>query len=376
MKVTAFQPFKQEYFAIEFSTEKIQSIQLCAPEPTDVLLTPGFCDIQNNGAFGVDLVAPALTVADIHRLNHRLLQEGITAWCPTIITSSPDLIRRNLGILRKACEESELTTACIIGFHLEGPYISPEEGACGAHDAVYIHPPDWEEFQSFQKAAGGRIRIVTVAPEVEGAISFIHKLEENGIVPALGHTLADEETINRAVEAGAKLATHLGNGLPEMLNRHHNPFLSMLMEDDLYASVIFDGHHLPPKVRALLRRVKGVKRLIMISDSTYLTGMPAGVYEEMIGGKVELSENGRLSLYGTPYLAGSAQTLRQDAAVALADPEKSLTDVMQMSMINPRSLLNINTNSVVLIKHYPSNQQFEILLTAIDNRIQYQNSIS
>ncbi|MCD6474677.1 MAG: hypothetical protein J7K85_00270 [Anaerolineaceae bacterium] len=376
MKVTAFQPFKQEYFAIEFSTEKIQSIQLCAPEPTDVLLTPGFCDIQNNGAFGVDLVAPALTVADIHRLNHRLLQEGITAWCPTIITSSPDLIRRNLGILRKACEESELTTACIIGFHLEGPYISPEEGACGAHDAVYIHPPDWEEFQSFQKAAGGRIRIVTVAPEVEGAISFIHKLEENGIVPALGHTLADEETINRAVEAGAKLATHLGNGLPEMLNRHHNPLLSMLMEDDLYASVIFDGHHLPPKVRALLRRVKGVKRLIMISDSTYLTGMPAGVYEEMIGGKVELSENGRLSLYGTPYLAGSAQTLRQDAAVALADPEKSLTDVMQMSMINPRSLLNINTNSVVLIKLYPSNQQFEILLTAIDNRIQYQNSIS
>ena len=376
MKITAFQPVTQEYFAIDFSAEKIQSIQPCAPEPTDIILTPGFCDLQNNGGFGIDLVAPALTVADIHRLNHRLLQEGITAWCPTIITSSPDLIRRNLGILRKACEESELTTACIIGFHLEGPYISPEEGACGAHDAVYIHPPDWEEFQSFQKAAGGRIRIVTVAPEVEGAISFIHKLEENGIVPALGHTLADEETINRAVEAGAKLATHLGNGLPEMLNRHHNPLLSMLMEDDLYASVIFDGHHLPPKVRALLRRVKGVKRLIMISDSTYLTGMPAGVYEEMIGGKVELSENGRLSLYGTPYLAGSAQTLRQDAAVALADPEKSLTDVMQMSMINPRSLLNINTNSVVLIKLYPSNQEFEILLTAIDNRIQYQNSIS
>lgn len=376
MKVIAFQPLKQEYFAIEFSPEKIQSIQPCAPEPTDLILTPGFCDLQNNGAFGVDLIAPTLTVEDIHRLNLQLLQEGITAWCPTIITSSPDLIRRNLAVLHQACEESELTAACIAGFHLEGPYISPKEGACGAHDAVYVHPPDWKEFQSFQEAAGGRIRIVTVAPEVEGAISFIHKLEENSIVPALGHTLAGERTIRRAVEAGAKLATHLGNGLPEMLNRHHNPFLSMLMEDGLYASVIFDGHHLPQKVRELLCRAKGIKRLIMISDSTYLTGMPAGVYEEMIGGKVELSENGRLSLYGTPYLAGSAQTLRQDAAVALADPGNSLVDVLRMSMINPRNLLNINNNSVVLIKINPSDQQFEILLTAVNSRIQYQNIIS
>ena len=215
-----------------------------------------------------------------------------------------------------------------------------------------------------------------MAPEVKGSIPFIHQLDGNGILPALGHTLAEEETIRRVVEAGAKLATHLGNGLPEMLNRHHNTFISMLMEDDLYASVIFDGHHLPQKVRDLLCRAKGVKRLIMISDSTYLTGMPAGVYEEMIGGKVELSENGRLSLYGTPYLAGSAQTLRQDAAVALADAGNSLVDVLQMSMINPRSLLNIHKNSIVLIKLHPSNHQFEILLTAIDNRIQYQNSIS
>lgn len=340
----------------------------------------GFCDLQVNGAFGVDFNAPALTQAGIRAVCEEMLRQGVTAFLPTIITAPREHILHQFAVLESARRNDKLIAACIPGYHLEGPYLSPLEGARGAHEAAFIRPPDWEEFLQFQQAAGGHIRIVTLAPEVQGAVAFIAQLSAAGIIPAIGHTLAGAEDIQKAAEAGAKLSTHLGNGIPALINRHDNPFLHQLVCDELSAGVIFDGHHLPPAMRALLKRVKGVERLILVSDATRLTGLPPGRYAEAVGGEVELSADGRLSLAGTPYLAGAARTLKENAELALGDPgtrvfNTRLRDVLRMAGENPRRMLGLTTDSRVVFALTAGRTQFSMVLTAIDGCIYHQDSL-
>ena len=339
----------------------------------DCYLMQGFCDLQINGAFGVDVNAPDLTIAGLRCLCERLLAEGVTAWLPTVITASTDAILRQLSIVRAACEQDELCAACIAGIHLEGPFLSPQEGARGAHDAHFLLSPDLSLFDRFQAAAGGRICLVTLAPELHGALAFIRSLAERGVIPAIGHSLADENTLQQAVAAGARLSTHLGNGLPALLPRHHNPFLYQLAEDGLMAGVIFDGHHLPPALRRIILRAKGEERLIMVSDATRLTGMPPGRYSEAVGGEVELSADGRLSLAGTPYLAGAARTLTQDAALMLFEDDIPLASVLRMTVENPRRLLGCQSGSLVLFSIDEAARSIHIHLTALQGKVCYRN---
>jgi N-acetylglucosamine-6-phosphate deacetylase len=336
-------------------------------------LMQGFCDLQVNGAFGVDVNAPDLTVESLRSLCERLLAEGVTAWLPTVITAPIDAILRQLAIVRQACEQDELCAATIAGIHLEGPFLSPQEGARGAHDPRFLQSPDLALFERFQAVSGGRIRLVTLAPELTGALDFIRALAEQGVIPAIGHSLADENTINRAVAAGARLSTHLGNGLPALLPRHDNPFLHQLAEDALMAGVIFDGHHLPPALRRIILRAKGVERLIMVSDATRLTGMPPGRYTEAVGGEVELSTAGRLSLAGTPYLAGAAKTLMQDAALMLFEDQIALDSVLRMTVENPRRLLGCQSDSLVLFSIDEESRSIQIHLTALQGKVCYRN---
>jgi N-acetylglucosamine-6-phosphate deacetylase len=339
----------------------------------DCYLMQGFCDLQVNGAFGVDINAPDLTVESLRYLCERLLAEGVTAWLPTVITAPIDAILRQLAIVRQACEQDDLCAATIAGIHLEGPFLSPQEGARGAHDAGFLLAPDPTLFERFQAAAGGRICLVTLAPELPGAIDFIRSLAEQGVIPAIGHSLADENTLQQAVAAGARLSTHLGNGLPALLPRHDNPFLHQLADDALMAGVIFDGHHLPPALRRIILRAKGVERLIMVSDATRLTGMPPGRYTEAVGGEVELSTAGRLSLAGTPYLAGAARTLAQDAALMWFEDQISLASVLRMTVENPRRLLGCQSDSLVLFSVDETARTITIHLTALQGKVCYRN---
>lgn len=334
---------------------------------------PGFCDLQVNGAYGIDINAPDLNREKLHTLCERFLAEGVTAWLPTVITAAPGAICRQLSILHAACQADPLCAACIPGFHLEGPFLSPLEGARGAHVPAFIQPPDWELFEQFQAAAGGSIRIVTLAPEADEALPFIEKLHAAGITAAIGHSMAEEDILQAAIDAGAQLSTHLGNGLPATLPRHHNPLLTQMAADDLSAGVIFDGHHLPACLRRILLRAKGVERLILVSDATRLAGMPPGIYDESVGGRVELHENGRLSLHGTPYLAGAALTLKQDVERTLREDNLPLADVLQMAVENPRRLLDLQDDSLVLFTVNPSSAEITIQLTARNGQILYQN---
>jgi N-acetylglucosamine-6-phosphate deacetylase len=214
--------------------------------------------------------------------------------------------------------------------------------------------------------------MVTLAPELPGAIEFIQYMAERGIIPAMGHSLADENTLRQAVAAGASLSTHLGNGLPVLLPRHDNPFVHQLAEDALMAGVIFDGHHLPPALRRIILRTKGVERLIMVSDATRLTGMAPGRYQEAVGGEVELSAAGRLSLAGTPYLAGAARTLMQDAAFALFEDQIPLESVLRMTVENPRRLLGCQSDSLVLFSLDETARSIVIHLTALQGKVCYR----
>ncbi|SDM82795.1 N-acetylglucosamine-6-phosphate deacetylase [Paenibacillus sp. yr247] len=144
----------------------------------------------------------------------------------------------------------------VIGIHLEGPYVSEEDGPRGAHDKAYVRDPDWEEFAQWQEASGHRIRLVTLAPERKGAIHFIKMLKEAGVAVSIGHTCASLDVLEQAVAAGATLSTHLGNASHPVLPRHPNYIWNQLAEDRLWGTFIADGHHLSPAVLKAMLRAK------------------------------------------------------------------------------------------------------------------------
>lgn len=327
-----------------------------------VYLSPGWVDIQVNGFAGVNLSAEGLRIEEIRSMNARLREEGVMAWCPTLVTASSHQIETNLRTIALACERDQALGAAIPAIHLEGPYISPEDGARGAHPRSHVRPPDWDEFMRWQEAARGRIRLLTLAPEQYGAIAFIQTAVRAGIVVAIGHTAAPTSIIKAAVNAGASLSTHLGNGIASQLHRHENPLWAQLADDRLSASLIFDGFHLPADVMRVFLRAKGIERCVLVSDAAAQARMPAGVYQTPIGGKVELHENGRLSLYGSEYLAGSASSLKDCIAVAVRDAGCTLAQAVQMAAVNPWRVLNLpRPNQFTLFRWNAQEYRLEIL---------------
>ena len=181
-------------------------------------LAPGLIDIQINGYMGVDFSGPNLTVEAVKKATKALWRVGVTSYFPTIITSDFSLMKKNFAILAKAMEDKEIGNS-IPGFHLEGPYISPIDGYRGAHLKKYTREPSWEEFLELQNAAKNNIILITVAPELDGAIPFIKKIVDSGVMVSLGHHNGSASQIKDAVNAGARMATHLGNGCANMINQ-------------------------------------------------------------------------------------------------------------------------------------------------------------
>jgi N-acetylglucosamine-6-phosphate deacetylase len=201
-----------------------------------------------------------------------------------------------------------------------------------------VQPPDFGLFTQWYETSGGMIRMITVAPEVEGAIEFIEKVSALGVVCAIGHTAADGQTISRAVDAGARLSTHLGNGSHASLPRLDNYIWEQAAEDRLWASLICDGYHLPPAAVKVLSRAKGLDRLLLIGDSTGLTGRPAGRYR-WGETETEIAEDGHITLAGTPYLAGAGFLLDWDLPRFMEYTGSSLGEAIRLCTADPRSLL-------------------------------------
>jgi len=309
----------------------------------DVWIASGFIDLQVNGYGGHDFNLGAWGAADevssnLGAIFERAAAAGTAMLCPTITTNSRVAIVAALRALDSALVSDQNLAAAVPGVHLEGPYIGSEDGPRGAHPLEHVRDPAWDEFQAFQEAAGGRIRIVTLAPERTGALPFIEKASEAGVVVALGHTGASPATIRDAIRAGARMSTHLGNGSHALIPRHDNYIWEQLAADELYASVIADGHHLPATVLKSFVRAKGADRLVLVSDAVSLGGLPPGFYSD---GVREVLPSGKVVMAGTPYLSGAGHLLDTCVANAVRLTDLTLAQGVRCTTEIPARLLGM-----------------------------------
>src|SRR5579872_3750132 len=342
-------------------------------------VAPGFFDLQINGYGGVWFSDRSLTAEKVQEAIVPYFAHGVTRLCPTLITSSFESLAVGFAAIRQACEEQPWLDRVVAGCHLEGPYLSAEDGPRGAHPRVHIRPADWDEFCELQKASGDRIRLVTLAPEVPHAIEFIGRAVEAGIRISIGHTAATNEELHAAVDAGATLSTHLGNGAHYMIRRHPNYIWEQLAEPRLSASIIADGQHLPDSVAWSIIRAKAVPQTILTCDASSWAGCPPGNYENELG-KVEVLDDGRIVVAGQrEILAGSS--VATDACVARVahSGAASLRDAIDMACRNPTrffgfpeySLVAGRTADLFIFRPVPSEIRLDVLATFVAGKLKF-----
>jgi N-acetylglucosamine-6-phosphate deacetylase len=225
----------------------------------------------------------------------------------------------------------------VLGIHLEGPYINDEDGPRGAHPRAYVSQPDWSKFERLLESGQGLVRMVTVAPELPGGLAFIKKASQSGLVVGIGHCSPKPEFVDRAVDAGAGISTHLGNGTHQLLDRHQNYLQKQLAHDGLMASLICDGIHLPEYFVKNVVRAKGRAKVVLITDATAASHAPPGRYP--LGDlAVEADDEGALRLAGTPYLTGSTLTMERAIGNCADFAGIPLSSAVKMATVNPARL--------------------------------------
>jgi len=310
--------------------------------PAPLICGPGFFDLQCNGFAGVDFNHPETTPDRLATALSALPRTGVTQVLPTIITADPERLETLLRNLVAARALDPQVARAVPGFHLEGPWISPHDGARGAHPRAHVLPLDRALWRRLQRAAGGLIRLVTLAPEVRGAIPFIRQLRAEGVLPAIGHTLATAAQISAAADAGALLSTHLGNGCPQMLHRHHNPIYPQLADDRLTVSLIADGVHLPSEVLRAFSRAKGITRTVLVTDAMAAAGAPPGRFT--LGDlTLEVGRDRIVRQPGEQQFAGSALTMDAAVETLVRATGAPLADAWDAAARNPRRLFALAT---------------------------------
>ena len=350
-----------EAVSIKIKEDKIASIEVLTDSDADGLpiIAPAMFDLQINGYGGIWFNKQNLTVEEVCQVLEKHYQYGITRLCPTLITSSYEEYVSGFTAIREACEEFAWVDQMVPGCHLEGPYISPIQGPRGAHPLDQVRAADWDEFSRLQEISGNRIRLITLAPEVDQAIPFIKKAVASGVVVSIGHTAAEPEQISEAVDAGARLSTHLGNGAHGTLRRHPNYIWEQLGEPRLMASIITDGYHLPASVVRTIIKTKGVENTIITCDASGLAGSPPGVYEQGTV-KMEVLEDGPIVIAGQrQLLAGSGVETDTCMTTAIDMAEITLQESLDMAGLNPARLLGfeqirleVGSRADLILFHY------------------------
>ena len=311
----------------------------------NLFIAPGLIDNQVNGFNGISFCYEegegVIDKAGIFKATKALWQSGVTTYLPTLITNSHPSLLRNFTAWSRVKDDADLLGS-VAGFHLEGPYISPVAGYRGAHPEKFIRDPDWNEFTELYEASGNSILTVTIAPEMQGGLEFIKKCQEKGIVVALGHHNASAEIIDQAVELGATICTHLGNGLANTINRHINPLWPQLANDKLMISIICDGFHLLPEEIRVFYKVKGADKIILTSDVTMFAGMPPGIYKNEADEDIELAPDGLLHYPAQGVLYGSAIPLFSGVGHIMNITGCRLSEAIQMASTNPARLYGLN----------------------------------
>ncbi|MAE76874.1 MAG: N-acetylglucosamine-6-phosphate deacetylase [Planctomycetes bacterium] len=280
-------------------------------------LLPGFVDLQVNGFGGVDVAtAPA---EDLHRLGQKLVATGVTSFLPTLISAPIEILERQLARVADALEAWPVDAARALGIHLEGPFLNPKRR--GAHAADDLSPPDIDTIEVLMAAARGRVRLVTMAPELDGAGEVIDWLVKSGVRVAIGHSEATVEEAEQAITRGATLCTHFGNAMSSIHQRAPGIQTACLLDDRITAGVIGDLVHVHPALLRLLVHNKGASGVALVTDAIAATGLGEGTFS--LSG-VEVTVRDGVSRDAAGALAGSVlafdEALRRFAEAVGADP--------------------------------------------------------
>lgn len=357
-----------------------------APHAELPWIAPGFVDVQVNGYGGQEFSSLDLSPEAVAKIVRKHFEFGVTALCPTLTTQASEVFEHALATIDEACRTWPDVDHAVWGIHLEGPFLSAEDGPRGAHPAVHCRPPDWESFLRWQEAAQGRIRLITLSPEYESAPDFTRRATATGVAVGLGHLAANGEQIRAAVDAGARFSTHLGNGAHRMLRRHPNYLWDQLAEDRLTAGLICDGQHLPPEVVKTFIRTKTPEKCFIVSDVSGLAGLPPGKYDSS-GCELEILSDGRLVIAGQDQLlAGASLPIGIGIKNAMRFAGLSLATAVEMATLNPARLLNRHAGSLangdaadfVLFnwKENTSRHDLEIVATILGGEVVYDDGTS
>ncbi len=307
-----------------------------------IYIGPGLIDNQVNGYMGYSFVdiGRELTIEGIKTLTEGFWKVGVTTYLPTITTNDHKIFLKNFKLLAQAKEDPE-TRGSIAGFHLEGPYISPVDGYRGAHPLIHVRKPDWNEFMELYNASGKNILQVSLAPEIEGSMEFISKCEDLGIAVGLAHHNASVAQITEAIDKGADISTHLGNGIVNYIHRWNNPLWPQLADDRLNISMICDGFHLTPEQIRVYYKTKGRDKIVITSDMSPFGGLTPGFYLNAIGDTLELKKEGVVVYPAQNSLSGSASPLSKMVGVVMEVTGCDLATAIQMSSSNPARLYGL-----------------------------------
>ncbi len=303
-------------------------------DATGCRVFPGFVDLQCNGGFGIDFTT---SPEDAPEVASRLPATGVTSFLPTVISAPADVMRRavaELDVLRHSSPGARS-----LGVHLEGPFINPSRS--GAHPRQHIRPPDRHEAEGWSAPS---IALVTLAPEVEGALDLVADLKHRGIVVCCGHSDVTVAELGRAVAAGVTGATHLFNAMGSLSARSPGAAGAVLADNSLMAGIIVDGLHVDPAMVAIAWRALGRGRLFLVTDAIAALGLPGGLFR--IGDtEVQVDERGARTARGV--LAGSV--LRMDDAVRnlVAFTGCSFADAVDAATATPARLLGRNDVGVI-----------------------------
>src|SRR4051794_18836419 len=307
--------------------------------------SPGLFDLQVNGYAGVDFNDSGLTAERLDHALEAMRQAGVTQCLPTLITATEAELRGRLQALDAAVADSRLGPLMVPGYHLEGPFLSPEPGFHGCHPREAMVTPDVGLLERVIQGVRVPVRLLTLAPEREGAEAVIRWAASRKILVAIGHSDARAQVVARAVAAGAGMSTHLGNGLPASLPKLDNPIMAQLGEDRLWAGFIADGVHVPvPALRAMLR-AKGWERSVLVTDAVAGAAAAPGRYG-FAGMVIDVGADGTVrNEAGT--LAGSALRLDQAVRNLVAWGICDLAQAVALASVNPARLLGRDTVGMV-----------------------------
>lgn len=340
--------------------------------PENYHIIPGFIDLHVHGLGGVDVMDGK--VASLQTMSTLLAKEGTTSFLATTMTASRASMMNALQAVRDYYDEANVMGADLLGVHLEGPFIA--ERFAGAQSHEYLEVPDIDLFKTWQAMSGDLIKLVTLAPELSGANDFITALQSMNVVPAIGHSAATFEEVNRAIEKGCRHGTHVFNAMQGLHHRDPGTVTPLLLDHRVMVEIIADGVHVHPAIIDLVIRLKGSGRTMLVTDAMRAKCMGEGEFD--LGGQRVFVKGNEARLHNG-RLAGSVLSMSRAIANVLSQTQCGISDIVKMTSENAAKQLKIfdcigsiapNKRADIVVL----NDRHELVLTICRGKIVYQHS--